>query len=502
MQKCVDNGNISKQNFSYNLLLSDINFETLKILVKKLNQEKFALPLEFIKKLQNNNYLDEFVKYANFSYFKNQFPNFDQFANSMTEMELNNFLTFATVLGCLSDEKILDKNIKETETFIGQKASSTLGLFIRNKKLSANDFGEFFTSLPINSKPNQDFLKFIRQQEKTSFPNLTTLLDLEEKYPRAFIKVMTNFDSVKCFKTTLNEHGSPVSIPWKEALNKFCVATKYSGITNENKFIADLFSQHDLSQHVFDKTNNLIATAKSNNIKPHILEKHIKEPTIFKNITKMNLQTESILVGSKELIDELYAKLFTYEMLDKYDPKNAIIGLYCSCCATIDSSYHGKYIAEKSITAPDVQNLIIRDNKNNIIAKGSLYVNIEKSYAVFNEFEINEKYTQDRIDNCPGYYQDMPEKKHERDMIFQAFMRGVNAFVKEYDIEHPYNPIKFVAVGMGHNKLKTQCEQFKIDTNNLEVPQDYRFDDAYNERRILYDRNCIIKENEKGDFSL
>ena len=90
-------------------------------------------------------------------------------------------------------------------------------------------------------------------------------------------------------------------------------------------------------------------------------------------------------------------------MLDKHDPKNAIIGLYASCCATITSGHYGKTIAESTMIAHDVQNLVVKDSKGNIIAKGAMYVNSQKGYAVINDFEVNEKYRSHETAEA-GYY--------------------------------------------------------------------------------------------------
>ena len=94
----------------------------------------------------------------------------------------------------------------------------------------------------------------------------------------------------------------------------------------------------------------------------------------------------------RKMIEELYDKQFTYEWLSKNDPHNSIMGLFCSCCGTITSWAYGKDIARSSVIAPDVQNLVVRNSKGDIISKGTMYVNKEKGYAVINDFELNEKY--------------------------------------------------------------------------------------------------------------
>ena len=70
-------------------------------------------------------------------------------------------------------------------------------------------------------------------------------------------------------------------------------------------------------------------------------------------------------------------------------------------------------------------------------------------------------------------------------------MRGINAFVEEYDKENPDNPIKQINVGMGYNRLQNQCRRYMKETNLLSVPNDYAFHDALKGQYILY-KKCIF----------
>ena len=72
--------------------------------------------------------------------------------------------------------------------------------------------------------------------------------------------------------------------------------------------------------------------------------------------------------------------------------------------------------------------------------------------------------------------------------IFKAFQRGLKAFIEEYDMQNPQNPLNQINIGMGYNKLKRQVERFKRATNNLTVPAEYNFQDASLEQYILYKR--------------
>lgn len=189
------------------------------------------------------------------------------------------------------------------------------------------------------------------------------------------------------------------------------------------------------------------------------------------------------------MIEELYDKQFTYEWLSKNDPHNAIMGLFCSCCGTITSKSYGKDIARSSVIAPDVQNLVVRNSKGDIISKGTMYVNKDRGYAVINDFELNEKYRNHESSSGRYNVEETSPEEQDRELIFKAFQRGLKAFIEEYDRQNPEKPLTQVNIGMGYNRLKKQVERFKKATSNLTVPSEYNFQDAMaNAQYILYQR--------------
>lgn len=353
--------------------------------------------------------------------------------------------------------------------------------------------------MPPGVTPNQEFLKFISiQEDKRIFPNLELILSLEEEYPGIFMKVMSNFDSAKSYRESLDANGKPIKVSWEEALKKFYLSNKYVGVTKESTDIAELFEGKGLSQDIFDKASILRQKAKNARIQEHILGQPIREETILESIERIKKQTEEELASGREIIEELYDKQFTYEWLSKNDPHNAIMGLFCNCCGTITSQLYGENIAISSIIAPDVQNLVVRDSRGNIISKGTMYVNKSKGYAVINDFELNQKYRHHESSTSKGRYnvEETSPEEQDREMIFRAFQRGLKAFIEEYDRQNPKNPLTQINIGMGYNRLKKQVERFKKATSNLTVPSEYSFQDAMeNEQYILYQREQRQIEN-------
>ena len=215
----------------------------------------------------------------------------------------------------------------------------------------------------------------------------------------------------------------------------------------------------------------------------------IREETILESIERIKGQTEEELASGREMIEELYDKQFTYEWLSKNDPHNAIMGLFCSCCGTITSKSYGKDIARSSVIAPDVQNLVVRNSKGDIISKGTMYVNKDRGYAVINDFELNQKYRNHESSSGRYNVEETSPEEQDRELIFKAFQRGLKAFIEEYDRQNPEKSLTQVNIGMGYNRLKKQVERFKKATSNLTVPSEYNFQDAMaNAQYILYQR--------------
>ncbi len=499
--------------FDYNILVKKEKLEQITHLSERLNKHKFKVPYVYAEQLADNGKIDSLCENADFRFLRSELPNINEQLLLFPEEERLDFFKFAQALGCFSDEKILNKNGKETNVILAQKASSLLVKLLKTDKLKLGNYHGLFDSMPLGIKPDQEFFKFISEEKtlrekdesgeivkrENKFENLEMLMALEGKYPGMFIKVMTNYEEAKSYRDTLDETGKPIKVPWEEALKKFYLSNKYIGVTKENSDIAELFGSKGLSQETFEKANRLRQKAIRDNVPEHLLGKSIKEETILESIERIKKQTADELSDGKQMIEELYDKQFTYEWLSKNDPHNSIMGLFCSCCGTITSSFYGKDIAKASVGAPDVQNLVVRNSRGEIVSKGTMYVNKEKGYGVLNDFELNQRY-RNHEGESGRYRVDIDDlEEQERDLIFKAFQRGLKAFVQEYDNQNKENPLKQINVGMGYNRLKRQVEQFKRATSKLTVPAEYKFQDAMtNDQYILYERNSKEKEIKNG----
>lgn len=494
-------------NFDYGMLFKPEKLEKLLPLATLLKKHKYSMPFAFAEKLMKENYIDEYVKNSDFRFLKTEMPKLNEMLVTEYDEEKISIYKFASALGCFSNKKVVDKNGRETSVLIAQKASPIFAQLFKAKMFNIGEATFFFDKLPLDVKPNQELLKFLSLRDKNgSFPNVKLLQQLDEDHPGLLVKVISDFGTALQYREEIKEDGTPGVVPWEDALVRFYIKNRLKGDEN-NKDMVELFATRGLLQSHLDEATRIREQAKENKIPAHILKKHLKEETILKSIERIKMQTENELMDAKTIIDDLYAKQFTYEMLDKYSPTNFIMGLYTSCCNTISSSFYGKTISKSSVLAPDVQNMVIRDTSGEIIGKGTLYVNEAEGYAVFNDFEINKKYKKHELDSenlGNGFYDvkaDDPDEK-ARQMIFETFMRGIRDFVKEYDAEHSGKPIKRVNVGMGYNRLKRQCEKYKVETHNLQVPMDYEFRDAASTQRVLYDRAAELRRQRREERSL
>lgn len=483
--------------FDIGQLAIEENISKIMPIVEKLNRAKMVLPNSYFNELAKNNALDLIADEMNFKFFPKEMQFFADFIakdDTINKAKSMALLKFATAMGCFSNEKLLDRNGMETPTPVAQKASSTLAAMYRSGVLEPVLL-KYFKKLPYNVKPSQEFLKFISLKEGDKYPNLDLLIKLEDHNEGFISKAVSRFEEVKGLRRGIDEKGKPYTVSWADALVKFSTKVLYNNTTKENEDISELFQSMRLKQADFDKASKNREEARKTSMPAHILGKELKEETILERIERLKNDTTQEVADGGQVISGLYERMFTYEMLDKYDPKNAIIGIYCSCCATISSGYYGHKIVDATMTAHDVQNMVVRDAKGEIVAKGSMYINKKRGYVVINDFEMNEKFKAHETQN--GYYEveEGSKEAKEREQIFGAFRRGIAAFVEEYDKQNPNKPIKMVTVGQGYNRLAEQCKKFSSHTANLEVPNEYSFQDAKEEKQIvLYERGKTEQE--------
>ena len=466
-------------------------------LSKKLNKENLVVPDKFLQEIAKYPTFNDFAN-GNFHFFKMELDKLLTKVGIDNAIYLDTYYKVAYALGCFSKEYIKDKNGKDTPTPLCQKASSTL-FRLMNQYFDFKSLNDTFKNLSVDTRPNQLFVRFISLSNADRLPNVEMLIELEKNNKEIFAKTMSNFNKAIGFKKYIDEKGIPRKLSWEETFKKFYQYKENIETYHSDMEVMKVLGPLQLSNQVIEKVIKFRNMARNNNTPKNILGKVLKEETINEAIERIKNATRTQLINAKEELQKLCQKQFTYEFLDKYDPANAIIGTYCNCCANINSASYGSDIVKATMLSPDVQNLVIRDFKGDIIAKGAMYVNEEYGYAVLNDFEINEKYKTNEIMGLPGLYytetNDEKEKEQTRNLIFKALQKGIRDFVKEYDKLHPDKPMQKVNVGLGFNRLREQCEPYETEENLLFIPQEYNFKDAEKEQKILYSRDAKTTTN-------
>lgn len=475
----------------------------------KLNKLGIKLPYIIVRDMVEADMFDEFVSSSHFKFFKNEVKELLDYAEkNWVEIELVEFFSFAIAFGCFKKEPMLDKNKKPTNTFMYQKASTLLAQMYKMNAFNNFTYNHAVRNCEFDEYTSQSFINFLSYKDQNQkYSNLELLLDIGQECPNVFSRVMKNFDNVSELRTYVNEEGISRTMPWRSAIEKYLKNTRYYNVTKENEDIAEEFNSKNMSQDNFNSACILRQIAKDTNVPHHILGKELKEETIIEQIEKVKADTSLTVEEAQKLIDELYKKEFSFEMLDKYDPRNFLLGIYCKCCATINSIHYGSKITRASVKEHDVQNMVANDPTGRIIGKGTIYLNREHGYAVINDFEINDKYRDGEIfkDGVihAGYYRDdyptPPEQpstqSKQRKKIFNTFLNCIKEFVKEYDSQNPKKPLKFVTVGADHNRLNSLCSEYNVLTEEdvFKVPASYGFNDAEKKQYILYSRYPLTK---------
>ena len=233
-------------------------------------------------------------------------------------------------------------------------------------------------------------------------------------------------------------------------------------------------------------SKRIIKEYHDNNIPANILGFHLNNLT--NTIEKYKKQTQKLAELGLQIAGDINASLtsdakeFGFDWLEKNDPQNFILGKLCTCCAHIKGGGYG--IMHASIIDPNVQNLVIKNDDGQIIAKSTLYINPKERYGVFNNIEVS-----DYVDE-----EFFP-------LIYQKFMLGAKTFAEEYNKKYPYKSLRQINVGMNLNDLTTELHKHSEKSKILFKAIDYS---KYGIKNALYNGDSDVeqfivwKNDEKG----
>jgi len=133
----------SFDGFDYNILVKSDKLDEVNNFSDFLSKNNFVIPYGYGLALIKSAKAKSFCENSYFNFFKNEFPEINDILLNFSEEERIDFFKFANSLGCFSTEKILDKNGKETEVPLAQKASSLLVKLLKTDELRLRKISRF-----------------------------------------------------------------------------------------------------------------------------------------------------------------------------------------------------------------------------------------------------------------------------------------------------------------------------------------------------------------------
>lgn len=413
---------------------------------EQLIRQGIELPAKLI--FDNPNNAEKFLFHKEYRFMKNLVNKMDE---SDKASNLFDLYKLANVMGVMENDGVTI-NIRGKQIPVNAVAYEVLQKAINDNQIDLSSMHMLFQSLPVGEY-NEEFLKFMANKA-----NLQELMAKNNAQPGFAARVYTWFEERK--NRELSESQEPnrykikhystansgidkikFSSPTVELFSKEFAADKFTGVTDaRSQELAEYMGSFGLyEQKHYDKALEIDAERIESQVRDHINEEEIRED-IIDSLEDYKKRTESlknnIIDQSSEVIKtqtDTASKIFTYEMLAKSSKENFCIGFLTSCCATLYGAGAGAQRA--MIIHPDMQPLVIRNIKGDIVAFGIMYVNREEGYAVVNDFEVNKNYDSDEI----------------RKEIYTKAIQGVEKFASVYNKENPNKPIRKITSGLSPN---------------------------------------------------
>ena len=501
----LDDANNAFSGFDYKLLITGDEQVRRGILelAKFLSKKKIKIPYPYALALVKENKTSSITENTNFRFFRKEFKDINNQLLGFSEEESVYFYSFAYALGCFSDKKVLDDSGKETNVYVAQKACSALArimkmsertklgnytkLLERHEYDTSGDDCGICDSLSVTFEGDFSFLKLVTEENGKV---ILTLLELEEKYPGIFLTVFKNFDKAKAMRRVIDDKFHIKKDVWENSFKRIFLQEAFENIEPGNEDVAELVASLGLGKEYYDRICELRCEAEAINMPHHILGRKLQENVISDEIAEIRKKGEEDLRECVGLLDELYSKKFSYEWLDKYDPINGVLGMYVGSCAVVLSGFTKHSIADATLAKHDVQNLVLRNANGAIAGKISAYINKEHGYVVLNEPCLDDTYSREN-----------GKSKENMKLITEAFARGIQDFLCEYDAQNPDNPIKQINFTRNDYDINPSINVFEAAKSRLDVPEEYDFKEAMRNRDqyVIYRRDASKNKGVRSD---
>ena len=183
---------------------------------------------------------------------------------------------------------------------------------------------------------------------------------------------------------------------------------------------------------------------------------------------------------------------FRYHWSSSDNPINTILGYVVGCCAKLGGV--GEDIMRQSMINPDIVNLILYDENNNIIGKATAYYNRKKKYILFNNVEAK-----------PITAHGLKSAEARQKECLEALIRGVTDVVKA--LKERGEDISEVRAGMLRNDLAHAIKDYGLEIS-YDLLEAYNWkgysgdaSDVDSGQAIIYKDDDILKKEEVVNLS-
>lgn len=438
--KNSENG-ISGWNLSRYILLENTIAKFIEYVKKYQIKDKYLIDKPFIA-ISDNVLADDFFKVFD-SNIKLLLKSSEITKNYLSvKQNLDDLLILMKITGALEEDPIIRQR---ASTFINEKIfQEFLPNGNENKyRVVGDDIHRIFNFPYTRDEFDKEFADFF-------LDNYQGLIE-EEREKSGFIqRVYLNFREIS--KTSTSNKGRQRKLKVTlEKCNNYLSNVKFDGVTEETKALATLIGAW------YDKNSTWLNAQR-------VYIESLKAPrNIF---TKVEKDENGKIIYDNNPKNDLKEELnpnFSFEWLPKQDHDNLILGKYCNCCAHIEGA--GQGIMRASMILDNCQNLVIRNKLGEIISKSTIYVNKEKGYAVFNNVETSFNY----------------RSNEDLEKIYNAFLRGANAFLKTYNANNVEHPITNISVGENRNTILNYLTNNKhpnVDVQGALLYSNYALNDS------------------------
>lgn len=336
-------------------------------------------------------------------------------SKALDSVSLVDLIKLMKILGIFTDDEIVSQKVT---TFLTEKIVDNESDYA----ISGDNIHRVFNELRVRDEIDYEFISFFIE-------NYKELINSEKSNSGFIAKVYNNFEEIKKLSTANRGNQRRIKVTLDKCLYFFLIKT-FKNVNEDNKNLAFFLSKFFHEDEILSKAEEILKCSDK----------------ALRNIFTTSKDPSFDIKGT---IDE-----YTYEWLPKQDWNNLVLGKYCNCCAHIYGNGAGIMVA--SMIDENVQNFVVRNKDNIVIAKSTLYVNRREGYGIINTIETNS----------------FVDDNTKENIIYPALMEGINEFINAYNKNNEV-PISKITVGTKQNNLLSVLNAKNCKDTELLKPIDY-----------------------------